>query len=261
MPKPLKTGLASSAIVISALLLTSATPHMNLTDVERASYSSHMGEVEKQSVTPSFNDSVRQVDPSSPAIPPSVVATKIDANYKVTVASILAHKKPSAPKPPRPKEVTFEAVPEKKPEPKPQKDEKVPQKKAGETPLTITPKKQSRNSASTSSESDNANSSTEGMSAKAFAAQEIERRGWSKADMQCLVKLWTKESHWNHKAENPSSGAYGIPQSLPGSKMASAGSDWRTNPQTQVKWGLGYISDRYGTPCAAWGHSQKVNWY
>ncbi|WP_433333799.1 transglycosylase SLT domain-containing protein [Spirillospora sp. CA-294931] len=77
----------------------------------------------------------------------------------------------------------------------------------------------------------------------------------------CLVKLWNKESHWNYKASNPNSGAYGIPQALPGTKMASAGSDWRTNPRTQIKWGLGYIKNRYKTPCAAWSHSQSVGWY
>nr|WP_116026463.1 lytic transglycosylase domain-containing protein [Thermomonospora umbrina] len=77
----------------------------------------------------------------------------------------------------------------------------------------------------------------------------------------CLVKLWNKESGWRHTAANPSSGAYGIPQALPGSKMASAGSDWRTNPATQIKWGLGYIKGRYGTPCGAWSHSQSRGWY
>ena len=77
----------------------------------------------------------------------------------------------------------------------------------------------------------------------------------------CLDSLFAKESGWNAHAMNPSSGAYGIPQALPGSKMASAGADWQTNPVTQVKWGLGYIASRYGTPCAAWGHSQSVGWY
>jgi hypothetical protein len=79
--------------------------------------------------------------------------------------------------------------------------------------------------------------------------------------MSCLVSLWNRESRWNMNASNPSSGAYGIPQALPGSKMASAGADWRTNPQTQVKWGLGYIKGTYGTPCGAWGHSQASGWY
>ncbi len=96
---------------------------------------------------------------------------------------------------------------------------------------------------------------------QAYAATAVRARGWGKADYQCLVKLWTKESRWNHKAMNRSSGAYGIPQSLPGGKMASAGKNWRTDPGTQIRWGLGYIKSRYGTPCAAWRHSQASNWY
>jgi len=86
-------------------------------------------------------------------------------------------------------------------------------------------------------------------------------RGWGAGEFSCLKALWTKESGWNYRAMNPSSGAYGIAQALPGSKMASAGSDWRTNPATQIKWGLDYIDDRYGTPCGAWGHSQSSGWY
>lgn len=83
----------------------------------------------------------------------------------------------------------------------------------------------------------------------------------SGAQYRCLELLWTRESGWNHLADNPSSDAYGIPQSLPGSKMASAGADWRTNPATQIRWGLGYIRASYGTPCGAWAHSQAVGWY
>ena len=79
--------------------------------------------------------------------------------------------------------------------------------------------------------------------------------------MSCLVSLWNRESGWNVSATNASSGAYGIPQSLPASKMASAGSDWRTNAATQIKWGLGYIKATYGSPCGAWGHSQATGWY
>lgn len=76
-----------------------------------------------------------------------------------------------------------------------------------------------------------------------------------------LEQLWTKESSWRWDADNPGSDAYGIPQSLPGSKMASAGSDWKDNAGTQIKWGLQYIKDRYGTPAKAWAHSQQSNWY
>ena len=98
-------------------------------------------------------------------------------------------------------------------------------------------------------------------SAKDVARQLVAARGWGGDQFQCLEKLWTKESQWNPSATNPSSGAYGIPQSLPASKMASAGADWKTNPATQVTWGLNYIAGSYGTPCAAWGHSQAKNWY
>lgn len=80
-------------------------------------------------------------------------------------------------------------------------------------------------------------------------------------EFDCLVALWNKESRWNVFAENRSSGAYGIPQALPGNKMASAGADWQTNPDTQIRWGLGYIQGRYGSPCAAWAKSQAVGWY
>ncbi|AGL20974.1 lytic transglycosylase domain-containing protein [Actinoplanes sp. N902-109] len=77
----------------------------------------------------------------------------------------------------------------------------------------------------------------------------------------CLNKLWNRESGWNPKAANTSSGAYGIPQALPGSKMASVASDWKTNAATQIKWGLGYIEGRYDSPCGAWSHSESTGWY
>lgn len=93
-------------------------------------------------------------------------------------------------------------------------------------------------------------------------AQDI-ARGYvgNDGEFACLYALWQKESNWNAAAMNSSSGAYGIPQALPGSKMASAGADWQTNAETQIRWGLGYISARYGSPCAAWAHSQSVGWY
>ena len=81
------------------------------------------------------------------------------------------------------------------------------------------------------------------------------------SQFSCLDQLWNRESGWSLTASNASSGAYGIPQSLPGSKMASAGADWQTNAATQITWGLSYIADRYGSPCAAWGHSQSSGWY
>lgn len=100
-----------------------------------------------------------------------------------------------------------------------------------------------------------------GQDPKEIAQIQVAARGWSSSEFQCLVNLWNRESRWNPYAENASSGAYGIPQSLPGSKMASAGADWRTNPATQITWGLGYIAGRYGTPCSAWAHSNAVGWY
>ncbi|XVX19470.1 hypothetical protein ACQP1U_14320 [Actinomycetota bacterium] len=96
---------------------------------------------------------------------------------------------------------------------------------------------------------------------KSVAKGLLAEHGWGADQFSCLNSLWTKESNWDFRATNPSSGAYGIPQSLPGSKMATFGSDWQTNPVTQIKWGMDYIKGRYGTPCAAWGHSQAVNWY
>ncbi|MCU1404405.1 MAG: hypothetical protein JWQ43_708 [Glaciihabitans sp.] len=98
-------------------------------------------------------------------------------------------------------------------------------------------------------------------SAKATAQAMVAARGWDTSQYNCLVSLWNKESGWNMYAQNKSSGAYGIPQSLPGSKMASAGADWATNAATQISWGLGYISGRYQTPCGAWTHSQAIGWY
>jgi hypothetical protein len=98
-------------------------------------------------------------------------------------------------------------------------------------------------------------------SAQAIAHDMVLARGWGESEYSCLVSLWKKESSWNVYASNKSSGAYGIPQALPGSKMASAGADWATNPATQITWGLGYITGRYGTPCGAWGTSQAKGWY
>jgi hypothetical protein len=98
---------------------------------------------------------------------------------------------------------------------------------------------------------------------KWFARSYMARKyAWkSTAQFSCLVKLWEKESGWNHLARNRYSGAHGIPQALPGSKMASAGPNWRTNPETQIKWGLGYIKGRYGTPCGAWNAFLRKGWY
>ena len=84
---------------------------------------------------------------------------------------------------------------------------------------------------------------------------------WSEKQFTCLDQLWTKESHWNYKARNKSSGAHGIAQALPATKMEVVGTDWRTNPVTQITWGLKYISERYETPCKAWSKFKRSNWY
>jgi hypothetical protein len=84
--------------------------------------------------------------------------------------------------------------------------------------------------------------------------------GFSTSEMSALVPMWNRESGWSIYAANPS-GAYGIPQALPGSKMAAYGSDWQTNPATQIKWGLSYIKSRYGSPSAAWSFWQSNGWY
>lgn len=97
--------------------------------------------------------------------------------------------------------------------------------------------------------------------ARALAKSLVAERGWEARQFTCLDRLWTRESNWRVTAHNTGSGAYGIPQSLPGSKMGSVASDWRTNARTQITWGLGYIKNRYGTPCGALDHSHARGWY
>jgi hypothetical protein len=94
-----------------------------------------------------------------------------------------------------------------------------------------------------------------------IAEQMLSQFGWSSGQFSCLQPLWALESGWNIYASNPSSGAYGIPQALPGSKMASAGPDWQSNAATQIRWGLTYIQGTYGSPCAAWSHEEADGWY
>ena len=98
--------------------------------------------------------------------------------------------------------------------------------------------------------------------AKEVARQIIAQKyRWSERQFTCLDNLWTKESKWNYKARNKSSGAHGIPQALPATKMEIVGTDWRTNPVTQITWGLKYIEERYEYPCRAWSKSKRSNWY
>jgi hypothetical protein len=96
--------------------------------------------------------------------------------------------------------------------------------------------------------------------AQGIAYKMLASFGFGTSQWGCLDNLWQQESGWNVYAENPS-GAYGIPQALPGSKMASAGPDWQSNATTQINWGLGYIKDIYGTPCGAWDHEVAYGWY
>lgn len=97
--------------------------------------------------------------------------------------------------------------------------------------------------------------------AQSIAFSMLSSFGWKPSTyFSCLDNIWSRESGWNATAEN-ASGAYGIPQALPGSKMASAGPDWQTNATTQIKWGLGYIQGRYGDPCSAWSFWEAHGWY
>jgi hypothetical protein len=89
----------------------------------------------------------------------------------------------------------------------------------------------------------------------------IDEYGFAEKEYKCLNQLWTQESNWNYKSRNKKSGAHGIPQALPASKMNVVSTDWRTNPVTQIRWGLRYISIRYETPCKAWAKHKRSNWY
>jgi len=109
-----------------------------------------------------------------------------------------------------------------------------------------------------------ANTKSEDLSAadpKALARALMPKYGMSASEFDCVNNLWASESGWDVHADNPTSSAYGIPQALPGSKMSSAGADWEDNPETQIRWGLGYIQSRYGTACEAWSYKQGAGWY
>ncbi len=133
--------------------------------------------------------------------------------------------------------------------------------------VTSAPKLSTVPSSSSSSGSDGGGASLvpsgpppDPSSARGIAYNLLSSFGFSTDQFGCLDDLWTQESNWQYNAEN-ASGAYGIPQALPGSKMASAGPDWQTDPTTQIKWGLGYIKNVYGTPCGAWAHEEADGWY
>ena len=97
--------------------------------------------------------------------------------------------------------------------------------------------------------------------AQALGKELAAARGWGDGEFACLLQLWNEESGWRVNAQNAYSGAYGIPQALPGSKMATVGADWQTNPATQITWGLNYIAARYGTPCGAYSHWASAGYY
>jgi hypothetical protein len=94
-----------------------------------------------------------------------------------------------------------------------------------------------------------------------IARSMLKSHGWKIGQFTYVNRLWMHESGWNPRASNPYSGAYGIPQAVPGSKMASCGRDWRTNPRTQIRWGLHYIKMRYKSPRGAWRHEVNYGWY
>ena len=140
-------------------------------------------------------------------------------------------------------------------------------------PKLATPQPPVHHSSSSSSSSSSSGSASSGTgsvpalapvdpgSARAIAMKMLSQFGWSPAaQFGCLDNIWSRESGWSVTAENPS-GAYGIPQAMPGSKMASAGPDWMTDAATQIRWGLGYIQSTYGDPCSAWAHWQANSSY
>ena len=104
-------------------------------------------------------------------------------------------------------------------------------------------------------------SMTQRQAAQRTAGRMLARFGWGQRQWKPLKWLWNRESGWNKYATNPYSGAYGIPQAVPGNKMASAGNHWRTNATTQIRWGLRYIKSRYGRPRVAWDHEFAYGWY
>lgn len=120
--------------------------------------------------------------------------------------------------------------------------------------------------AKSSSSSSSSGSSTSTVTAVSGSPEQIAQSmlsqfGWSSSQYSCLYPLWEHESGWSVSAYNAGSGAFGIPQALPGSKMASAGPDWQTDAATQIKWGLEYIQSTYGSPCGAWSHEEADGWY
>jgi hypothetical protein len=138
--------------------------------------------------------------------------------------------------------------------------EQAAQQKAATQSQTQSTSTSSTSSTSSSGSSGSSSSTSYSGSPQTIAQEMLSSYGWS-GQFSCLDELWQKESNWSVTASNAGSGAYGIPQALPGSKMASAGADWQTDAATQIKWGLEYIQSTYGSPCAAWSHETADGWY
>ncbi|MEU6677391.1 lytic transglycosylase domain-containing protein [Streptomyces sp. NPDC046853] len=138
--------------------------------------------------------------------------------------------------------------------------EKAEKAEAAQKAADAKERKEAESKASRSSTRDASSFSTQ-SSYSVSQVQAMARQMVPGDQFQCFSNIVNHESTWNYKASNASSGAYGLVQALPGSKMSSAGADWQTNPATQIKWGLGYMNDRYGSPCGAWEFWQANNWY
>ncbi|HET7027202.1 MAG TPA: transglycosylase SLT domain-containing protein [Candidatus Limnocylindrales bacterium] len=182
----------------------------------------------------------RPVTVAAPSATPSRTATVVPL-YEGDIG-LMSRVRPTVP--PITAEAGSTLKPQAKPKPKPKATVRVAPKAVVRTPRKAAPKPVARTTVPSVT------------TARSYARSRI-----GSTQFSCLDKLWTKESHWNPRAYNRSSGAYGIPQALPGSKMATVAGDWRYNPLTQVRWGLRYIAGRYGTACSAWHHSQATGWY
>lgn len=135
------------------------------------------------------------------------------------------------------------------------------EKEAAEAKLAKEREEAKKKLEATRSATRDASSFTQQASYTVAQVQAMARQMVPADQFQCFSNIVNHESTWNYRAQNPSSGAYGLVQALPGTKMASAGADWRTNPATQIKWGLGYMNERYGSPCGAWSFWQANNYY
>lgn len=136
----------------------------------------------------------------------------------------------------------------------------VVKKKAVKPTKKVVKKKKSTRKSSATHTASGRKMTTSSAGNRALGKKMAAAKGWTGRQWYCLEDLWSHESQWS-TTSGSTGRAYGIPQALPGTKMASAGSDWKSNPATQIKWGLGYISGRYGTPCGAWAHFESHRWY